>query len=286
MTYGWAILAAVIVVGVLWFLIGSSSNLVGDNFVLSPPFSTVSVSVEESNVLLEIRNGAGKPIEVTGVDVQGCTPPYTTSTLMAHGESFVFLVPCTLSEGDRISSEVKISYSNFGSDLTQFSLGSLSGRVKADSILEIIMEAEDAILTSGTEESFDILSSGGIDYISQDIQTTTPIDKGGRATFSFTIPTTGDYIIEAVVDAPSTASDSFFINVDGDPVDSTYVWDVQGGVTSGFELREISFRGAGSLESPEFNPWVVNLDAGAHELRIWGREANTKLDKIIVKSYP
>lgn len=94
--------------------------------------------------------------------------------------------------------------------------------------------------------------------------------EGGRAVFSFTITNAGNYVLQAVVDAPGEDSNSFYVNVDSQPEDPAMIWDID--VTSGFEERTVSWRGKGTAESDEIVPKRFNLSAGAHKLIIVGRE--------------
>lgn len=99
---------------------------------------------------------------------------------------------------------------------------------------------------------------------------TTELAGGGKAVFEFTIATAGDYVMHAVVNGPGEDSNSFFINVDGDPEDPLMIWDIN--VTSGFEERVVSWRGKGDADSDEFAPKRFKLAAGKHKLIIVGRE--------------
>jgi len=105
----------------------------------------------------------------------------------------------------------------------------------------------------------------------------------GRAVYTFEVPVDGEYVVTALVDAPSIAANSFFLNVDAEPTNSI-VWDIVD-LTSGFEDRNVSWRGSGTPISQEFNPKVFELSAGEHELIIIGREANAKLDRITFTAY-
>jgi len=130
MTYGWAILAAVIVVGVLWYLIGNPANLAGNNFQLSAPFASNAMSLDSSGVLsLEFRNGESVLVTVTNVSFgTGSTCPYNeTSFDVSSGQLGTSITTCTGSSGDRINSDVTISYTKSGSSLTQSATGSISG---------------------------------------------------------------------------------------------------------------------------------------------------------------
>jgi hypothetical protein len=111
--------------------------------------------------------------------------------------------------------------------------------------------------------------------------TDTTVTTGGRAVYSFTVTNAGDYQIDAVVNAPDLAENSFFVNIDAEPVDPNMVWDILP-LTTGFETRTISWRGNGSAEVQAPNK-VFTLSAGQHSLIIIGREANTSLDRLEIK---
>ena len=106
----------------------------------------------------------------------------------------------------------------------------------------------------------------------------------GRATYLFLVPETASYIIQAVVDAPSIGSNSFFINIDGNPTDPLMIWDVT--LTNGFEPRFISWRGNGSSDTDQFVPKVFDLSQGVHQLVILGREPNVRLQSFKVMKLP
>ena len=128
MTYGWAILAAVIVVGVLWYMIGNPANLVGNNFKISAPLVANAMSLNTSDVQLEIRNGAAESITVTAIAV-GASCSATPSQAVAAGVLQAFTVTCAQASGDRVNYDVTISYTTSGSTVTQQATGSISGRV-------------------------------------------------------------------------------------------------------------------------------------------------------------
>lgn len=120
-------------------------------------------------------------------------------------------------------------------------------------------------------------------YISQTVQTT-GVNNGGSATFAFTITTAGDYVIQALVNAPNSGANSFYINIDSQPQDPTMIWDVT--LTSGFEQRLISWRGNGTDTANQFVPKVFTLTAGMHQLLVIGREANTQLSSLSILQIP
>jgi len=122
------------------------------------------------------------------------------------------------------------------------------------------------------------VSGGGV---FQPTNTTNPM-FGGAARYRFNITQPGNYIIKAAVDAPNLSADSFFINIDAEPTDPTMIWDI--GATTGLEERVMSWRGAGTFDSPEFKPKRFALATGEHTLIIRGREADTRIDRITIEA--
>jgi len=120
-------------------------------------------------------------------------------------------------------------------------------------------------------------------YISQSIET--GLSGGGRAVYSFSVPTNGNYVIATTVSAPSIGENSVYVNVDADPIDPTMIWDVAP-ITSGFESRTVSWRGNGTDVANQFIPKVFSLTAGSHSLVIIGREANVELENMQIQSAP
>jgi hypothetical protein len=120
-------------------------------------------------------------------------------------------------------------------------------------------------------------------YISQATQTTVP-STGGRAAYSFIITNGGNYVVQALVNAPNDAANSLFVNMDSEPQDPTMIWDMP--VTAGFVQETASWRGAGTSDNNQFVPQIFNLGVGAHTLIIRGREPNVQLDKIWIFKLP
>ena len=75
MTYGWAILAAVIAIGVLaYFGVFSPGRFMTETCVLSPPLACEddTLASDTNGVVFLIRNGAGEQINITGINVSNC----------------------------------------------------------------------------------------------------------------------------------------------------------------------------------------------------------------------
>jgi len=108
----------------------------------------------------------------------------------------------------------------------------------------------------------------------------TSVTAGGRAVYSFTIGATGDYLVSALVNAPDDGANSFYLNIDAEPTDSTMIWDIP--ITSGLTEQTVSWRGNGTHKVNQFAPKVFNLSAGTHQLIVRGREANCQLGQITI----
>src|SRR5262245_11437240 len=110
------------------------------------------------------------------------------------------------------------------------------------------------------------------------------LGEGGKAIYRFTITNAGEYVIHAVVSAPGEDANSFFLNIDAQPEDPMTIWDVD--PTSGFEERVVSWRGDGGDGSDQFAPKRFKLEAGKHQLFIFGREPDTQLKSLSIRPAP
>ncbi len=129
-------------------------------------------------------------------------------------------------------------------------------------------------------------TNGG--YVSQTVDVSNDgqagVTSGGQAVFAFTIPTAGTYTISANVNAPNSASKSFWVNIDAVPTDPTMIWDIFP-YTSGFETRAVSWRGSGTPTNDQFAPKTFDLSAGTHQLIVVGREPGVQLGQITITPY-
>jgi len=124
--------------------------------------------------------------------------------------------------------------------------------------------------------------SNGIVY--QPLPGTTSASSGGRAAYSFTIPAAGNYVVRGVVNALDLGENSFFVNIDAEPQQGSFmVWDIPPTLGT-FQSRDVSWFGNGPPS--QFVPKVFTLGAGQHQLIIRGREAHTYLQSLTIAPYP
>lgn len=109
---------------------------------------------------------------------------------------------------------------------------------------------------------------------------TTDLASGGRALFRFSVTNEGVYVIQASVNVQGSHTQSFYINIDGEPKETEMIWDIPR--TSGFEPRLVTWRGQSSPARPQ----QFKLSAGAHELLVRGKDANAQLQSLTLLPLP
>jgi hypothetical protein len=131
MTYGWAILAAVIVVGVLWYMIGNPANLAGNSFQASAPFSSNGISIG-ADLGIEFRNGAGEDVVITDITAGTCsTAVGAEGVTVVQGALASYTLVCApaLTSGSKVAETVTISYTKGSGTLVQTATGTINGVV-------------------------------------------------------------------------------------------------------------------------------------------------------------
>jgi hypothetical protein len=142
MTYGWAILAAIVVIAVLAIYFRPSTLVSGSTFVTAPFYAQASSVSASTGVNLELKNNGGEQLNVsnmaltvrtpsTGVTCAGALTNASTMTLEA-GQTVVVTRACSgLSAGTTFSADIVVSYNKVGSTLAQTSTGTIAGSVTA-----------------------------------------------------------------------------------------------------------------------------------------------------------
>jgi len=132
MTYGWAILAAVIAIGVLaYFGVFSPGTYVSNMVSVNAPFgSTQELAISTSSVDFVLRNGGGDSVNITSIALSGCGTNSTSMT-MADGATTLITVPCSpvLESGDKFKGTLTITYRTGDEMIDLTGSGSVSGRV-------------------------------------------------------------------------------------------------------------------------------------------------------------
>ena len=141
MTYGWAILAAVIAIGVLaYFGVFSPGRYIPETCVLTAPLSceehqiiSETGATDDGSVRLIIRNGAGDDITISSIDVQDCITGATGGDV-DDGGTLDTTITCntdpgmSLTSGGRFKGDIAITYTKSTATIPQTSTGSVGGK--------------------------------------------------------------------------------------------------------------------------------------------------------------
>jgi hypothetical protein len=131
MTYGWAILAAIIAIGVLaYFGVFSPGKFTPTASVLSPPLYANNWQIKTTGVSIEVKNNGGDDVTLGNVTIAGCATINSGASLPASGLVTV-TVPCTLTSGVAFKGDVTVNYLKTGSSLASQSTGTVAGKVTA-----------------------------------------------------------------------------------------------------------------------------------------------------------
>lgn len=138
MTYGWAILAAIVVIAVLAIYFRPSTLVSGNTFVTAP-FYAVAQTINTSTVQLEIKNNGGEQVTLSSFALTVSTPSGATCAAGANADVMdagdtvtIESGACSgLTAGTTFNANVEITYTKVGSTLAQKSTGTISGSIAA-----------------------------------------------------------------------------------------------------------------------------------------------------------
>jgi uncharacterized protein (UPF0333 family) len=134
MTYGWAILAAIIVIGVLaYFGVFSPGRYAPNACAVTAPFYCNAWNARAATgVTIELKNNGGEAYTISSVDVTNCGTQ-AGSTPIAADATATITVACSpaLTEGDSFKGDITITYTKSGSIVNLTSTGSISQKVTA-----------------------------------------------------------------------------------------------------------------------------------------------------------
>lgn len=128
MTYGWAILAAVIAVAALWWLMSSSGANI-NLCTLNAPLSCEGVIADATanTITVGVINGAGESITLSNVTIANCGTNSDGATV-ANGATESVSITCNpaLSSGQAIKESIQVRFTKGDSTFEQASTGTIS----------------------------------------------------------------------------------------------------------------------------------------------------------------
>jgi len=136
MTYGWAILAAIIVIAVLVWILNPGA-VTPESCSLNPPLTCSDQEISEARgITIEIENGAGEDITVTavniGADVSNPDCSALGATNITDGAKDQFTATgCGITEGSNYRADIQVTYTKGTGTLVHTASGKISGPVGA-----------------------------------------------------------------------------------------------------------------------------------------------------------
>jgi len=140
MTYGWAILAAVIAIGVLaYFGVFSPGDQLPSICTLSAPLGCDEYAANSTGdtAIIIVRNGAGSPITISSFALTDCTTN-STSVTIADGGTESYDIDCSganggagLAAGEKFNQDITITYKKVGKTLSEVSTGDFRVEARA-----------------------------------------------------------------------------------------------------------------------------------------------------------
>jgi len=129
MTYGWAILVAIIAIGVLaYFGVFSPGKFSIGGGIVNPPFYLNTHNINVNGISIELNNNGGEDFLIQNFTISNCGVNDTSVTVSSGGQVVIF-VPCTLSSGSIFKGDILIDYLKVGSALPSQSTGTITDKV-------------------------------------------------------------------------------------------------------------------------------------------------------------
>lgn len=127
MTYGWAILAAIIVIGILGYYYFSSDVLTPKASVINPPFYLNAQNARTTGITLELKNNGGETYDIQNVSVGGtCASSNDTVGSITSGGTVPVFVPCALTPDTTFKGDITVTYRKQNSEVDLQSTGSMT----------------------------------------------------------------------------------------------------------------------------------------------------------------
>ena len=136
MTYGWAILAAIIAIGVLaYFGVFSPGKFMPNACTLNAPIGCDEFKINSgvagaATIQLAIRNGGGADMTISLIEITGCNAvggSAPTTAAIADNAVVTETVTCiqAITAGTKVRGDVRVTYTKAGGTLSQVSSGIL-----------------------------------------------------------------------------------------------------------------------------------------------------------------
>ena len=131
MTYGWAILVVLAAIAALaYFGVLSPEKFLPEKCLIETGFTCISSKVESTQSTLILLNGLGRSVEVTNIDIGGCSTTFTTTVLSGDQATFV-VTSCTNGDLKEVfKGDIVIKYTEKDTSLTKTAYGQIATKIE------------------------------------------------------------------------------------------------------------------------------------------------------------
>jgi hypothetical protein len=231
---------------------------------------TIGVAFEADTFIISTTAGANGSV----APANGATVAYNGSQTFTLAPNEGYHIEDVQVDGQSVGVMRTYTFSKVTVDHTLSVLFSETTPVK------LWIEAEDGNLQWPMEIADDEnASAGGYVWVPEGTGSYgTVSESAGFAEYAFEVPESGEYVIWGREVSNDSASDSFFVSIDGQP---DIVWHTRPGGEDQWTWDGVSLRVA---EAPDYASAAerFQLSAGPHTLRISQREDGTKLDRLLI----
>lgn len=137
LTYGWAILVVIVVIGALsYFGVLNPQKLIPEQCTFGPGIGKCAdFEVTRTMMTLSIMNGFGEPITITEIKNSGCANAVFSPGIIIEpaGKGTLIITGCNFAPGKKVKAELELVYvkGKSGTGLSHTLSGSISADVKA-----------------------------------------------------------------------------------------------------------------------------------------------------------
>lgn len=130
MTYGWAILIVLIVLGILSYTGVFKDKFLPQKCVIQPGIHCDDFRIKEDAVTLVLKNVQGRSMTVESIEVEHCTGTISESSILENDAEAEFIIDgCSNIANEKFDGEAIITYSLDGG-LSRKKIGHIVGRVE------------------------------------------------------------------------------------------------------------------------------------------------------------
>ena len=131
MTYGWAILVVLVAIGALaYFGVLSPEKQLPERCMLQAGVECADAKVTSDSVILVLRNGLGKTIEISNVSIGSNCVTDVATTLTNGDQATLTVTGCAFTVGEKMNEDLEIQYANPDTGLTHAMTGTLVQQVE------------------------------------------------------------------------------------------------------------------------------------------------------------